>query len=111
VVSEIGFSDVLSLAQTIGIVGTLVLTLYFSKRQIQSLSIGQQTRVLNDLYDKFHNMAELAMEDPSIQKVIDNEGEPSRELAFSFYVLWICSHAYAMRQRKAILNGQGGYSG
>jgi len=34
-VSEIGFSDVLSLAQTIGIVGTLVLTLYFSKRQIQ----------------------------------------------------------------------------
>ncbi len=29
----------LSLAQTIGIVGTMVLTLYFSKRQIQSLKI------------------------------------------------------------------------
>jgi hypothetical protein len=102
VVSEIGFSDVLSLAQTIGIVGTMVLTLYFSKRQIQSLSIDQQTRVLNDLNEKYHNMAELAMEDPSIQKVIDNEGKPSRELAFSFYVLWICSHAYAMRQRKVL---------
>ena len=83
-VSEIGFSDVLSLAQTIGMVGTMVLTLYFSKRQIQSLSIDQQTRVLNDLNEKYHNMAELAMEDPSIQKVIDNEGKPSRELAFSF---------------------------
>jgi len=34
-VSELGFSDALSLAQTIGIVGTMVLTLYFSKRQIQ----------------------------------------------------------------------------
>ena len=52
----------LSIAQTIGIVETMVLTLYFSKRQIQSLSIDQQTRVLNDLDEKFHNMAELAME-------------------------------------------------
>jgi hypothetical protein len=101
-VSELGFPEMLSLAQTIGIVGTMVLTLYFSKRQIQSLSIDQQTRVLNDLNEKYHNMAELAMEDPSIQKVIDNEGKPSQELAFSFYVLWICSHAYAMRQRKVL---------
>jgi hypothetical protein len=54
------------------------------------------------LNEKYHNMAQLAMEHPSIQKVIDNEGKPSRELAFSFYVLWICAHAYAMRQRKVL---------
>ena len=54
----IGFPDMLSMAQTIGIVGTMILTLYFSKRQIQSLSIDQQTRVLNDLDEKFHKMAE-----------------------------------------------------
>ena len=96
----IGFPDMLSMAQTIGIVGTMVLTLYFSKRQIQSLSIDQQTRVLND-FEKFHKMAELIMEDPSIGKVIDNQ-VPSRELAFSFYILWICSHAHAMRQRKVL---------
>jgi hypothetical protein len=101
-VSEIGFPDMLSLAQTIGIVGTMVLILYFSKRQIQSLTIDQQTRVLNDLNEKYHKIAELTMEDPSIQKVIDNEGKPSRELAFSFYIIWICSHAYAMRQRKVL---------
>ena len=47
-------------------------------------------------------MTELAMEDQTIQKVIDDEGKPSRELAFSFYILWICSHAYAMRQRKVL---------
>ena len=56
-----GFSDVLTLAQTIGIVGTMVLTLYFSKRQIQSLTIDQQTRVLNEMDEKFHNMAELVI--------------------------------------------------
>src|SRR5438128_1955979 len=101
-VSEIGYSEVLSLAQTIGIVGTLVLTLYFSKRHIQSLAIGQQTRVLNDLDEKFHKMAEIIMADPPIGNVIDKEGKPSRELAFSFYILWIFSHAYAMRQRKVL---------
>jgi hypothetical protein len=97
----IGFPDMLSMAQTIGIVGTMILTLYFSKRQIQSLLIDQQTRVLNDLDEKFHKMGELILEDPSIGKVIDNQ-VPSREMAFSFYILWICSHAHAMRQRKVL---------
>jgi hypothetical protein len=45
----IGFFDTLSIALTIGIVGTMVLTLFFSKRQLQSLSIDTQTRGLNDL--------------------------------------------------------------
>ena len=47
-----GFSDMLSIAQTIGIVGTMVLTLFFSRKQLQSLSIHDQTRVLNDLDSK-----------------------------------------------------------
>jgi hypothetical protein len=34
--SVLGFSDMLSLAQTVGMVGTMVLTLYFSKKQVQS---------------------------------------------------------------------------
>jgi hypothetical protein len=55
-VSELGFSDMLSIAQTIGIVGAMVLTLYFSKRQLQSMSIDQQTRVRNDLNEKYHKM-------------------------------------------------------
>jgi hypothetical protein len=54
---ELGFGDVLSLAQTIGIIGTMVLTLYFSKRQIQSMSIDQQTKVLNDFDEKVRKMA------------------------------------------------------
>jgi hypothetical protein len=103
----IGFSDTLSLAQSIGIVGTMVLTLYFSKRQIQALSSEQETRVLNDLNQKFHNISMLAMEDPSIIRVMDNRTSTvdypnKKEVAFSFYVLWMCAHAYAMRQRKVL---------
>ena len=99
---SIGFTDALSLAQTIGIVGTMILTLYFSKKQIQSLSIDTQTRGLNDLGEKYLKIVERAMEDPSIQGVIDNEIKLSREEAYSFYILWICSHAYAMRKRSVL---------
>src|SRR5438270_13813029 len=103
----IGFSDTLSLAQSIGIVGTMVLTLYFSKRQIHALSIDQETRVLNDLDEKFHNMTMLAMEDPSIASVIDTrEYANKRETAFSFYILWTCAEAYAMRQRNVIADDE-----
>jgi len=105
---EIGFADMLSLAQTIGIVGTMVLTLYFSKKQIQYLSTDTKTRVFNDLNEKFLRFAELGIVDPSIQKVIDNESKPSRELAYSFYILCICSHAHAMRQRNILSDNDWG---
>jgi hypothetical protein len=98
----IGFSDMLSIAQTIGIVGTMVLTLIFSKRHIQSLSSHQQTRVLNDLDEKVRKMAEIIIEKPSMQKVIYKLEKPSEELAFGYYILFICSHAYSMRQRKVL---------
>jgi len=102
---EFGFGEVLSLAQTIGIVGTLILTLYFSKRQIQSLSIDQQSRVLNDLDEKIHKTTELMLERPSLQRVVDNPDKlgstasESEEYLFSYYILSVWSHAYAMRQR------------
>jgi hypothetical protein len=57
-VSELGFSDILSVAQTIGIVGTMVLTLYFSKSKYRVSRLTNKP-VLNDLNEKYHNMAEL----------------------------------------------------
>ena len=101
----IGFSDMLSIAQTIGIVGTMVLTLIFSKRHIQSLSSHQQTRVLNDLDEKVRKMAEIIIEKPSMQKVIYKLDRPSEELAFAYYILFISSHAYSMR-KKNVLNDE-----
>ena len=102
---ELGFSEMLSIAQTIGIVGTMVLTLYFSKKHIQSLSIHQQTRVLNDLDEKVRKMAEIIIEKPTMQKVIYKLEKPSEELAFVYYILFICSHVYSMRQ-KNVLNDE-----
>ena len=94
----------LSVAQTIGIAGTMVLTLYFSKRQIQSLSVDVESRVLNDLDEKIHRMGEMIIERPQLGKVITNiqTDRWSVDLPFAFYVLYICFHAYSMRQRKVL---------
>jgi hypothetical protein len=69
---ELGLSDVLTIAQTIGITGTMVLTLYFSKRQIRSLSLDVETKVLNDLGEKIHRMGEMIIERPELGRVITN---------------------------------------
>jgi hypothetical protein len=37
-----------------------------------------------------------------MQKVIYKLEKPSEELAFAYYILFICSHAYSMRQRKVL---------
>jgi hypothetical protein len=54
------------------------------------------------LGEKFLKMGEHATEDPSIRRVINSEINISRENAHSFYILWICSHAYIMHKRNIL---------
>jgi len=100
--SELGLAEYFGMAEALGIIGTLFVILYFSRKQMQSLSVDLQTKVLNDLDEKVHKMVEIIVEKPSMQKVIYNIENPSEELSFAYYVLFICSHAYAMRQRKVL---------
>ena len=99
---ELGLAEYFSMAEALGIIATLFVILYFSRKQTQSLSVDIQTKVLNDLDEKVRKMAEIIVEKPSMQKVIYKLENPSDELAFAYYILFICSHAYAMRQRKVI---------
>jgi len=82
----------------------MIFTLYFSKRQIQSLSIDVETKVLNDLGEKVHRMGDMIIERPELGKVItDIQADRwSVELPFVYYVLYICSHAYDMRERRVL---------
>jgi len=50
-VLNIEISDVLSITQTIGIIGTLLIALRFSRRQVKDLSVDTETKVLSDLDD------------------------------------------------------------
>jgi hypothetical protein len=100
--AELGLAEYFSMAEALGIIATLFVILYFSRKQMQSLSVDVQTKVLNDLDEKVRKMAEIIIEKPSMQKVIYKLEKPSEEIAFAYYILFICSHAYAMRQRKVL---------
>ena len=105
--ADLGFGDWLSLAQTSGIIATLLMTLYFSRKQIQGITTDVETRVLNDLDEKIHRMGELLIERPDMLRVIaKTRPELNEHLVFSYYVLYICSHAYHMRERKILSDNE-----
>lgn len=105
--ADLSFDDWLTIAQTVGIVGTMLLTLYFSKRQVQGITVDVETRVLNDLDEKIHRMGEILIERPSLLKVIaKGRPEADEQGVFTYYVLYICSHAYHMRQRKVLSDNE-----
>ena len=88
---DIGIIEIIGLGAPLGIIGIMIIVLYFSRKQAQGFNVDIETKVLNDLDEKVRKMAEIIIEKPSLQKVmykLDN-------------ILFISSHAYAMRQRKS----------
>jgi hypothetical protein len=61
-VLDVGISDMLSIAQTAGIIGTLLIALFLSKRELRDLSIDIETKVLSDLDEKMHRLEEHLLE-------------------------------------------------
>ena len=99
---EVGIAEYFGIGEAIGIIGTMFVVLYFSRKHMQRLTVDVKTKVLNDLDEKVRKMAEIIIEKPSMQKVIYRLEKPAEELAFAYYILFICSHAYTMRQRKVL---------
>jgi hypothetical protein len=101
-VTEIGLAEYSSMAEAIGIISTLFVILYFSKKQMQSLSIDLETKILNDLDDKINGLTQKMIENPSLIKVVSKDEDFSSELAFSYHILYTFAHAFHMYQRKVV---------
>ncbi len=100
----LGFSDVLSLVQSIVLIGALAVTLYFSSRQVRSQKVDLETRVLADIDEMHQNLSANLQEDPSLMKVINSQlpGESRKERHFAYQILLMCAHTYHMRERKIL---------
>ena len=101
-VLDVGISDILSIAQTVGIIGTLLIALILSRREVKHLSIDIETKVLSDLDEKMHRLEEHLLERPELASVINNVQSLSPEAVYAFDVLNVFSHAYDMRERKVL---------
>jgi len=105
-VLNLEISDLLSISQTIGIVGTLLIALFLSTREVRNLSIDIETKVLSDLDEKVHRLEEHLLERPKLAKVINNVRSLSPERVYAFDVLNVFSHAYDMHERKVLNNNE-----
>ena len=105
-VLNLEISDLLSISQTIGIVGTLLIALFLSTREVRNLSIDIETKVLSDLDEKVHRLEEHLLERPELAKVINNVRSLSPERVYAFDVLNVFSHAYDMHERKVLNNNE-----
>ncbi len=52
--TEIGLAEYFGIGEALGIIGTMHVLLYFSRKQSRSLSVDIETKVLNDLAQRMH---------------------------------------------------------
>ena len=105
--AELSVSELISLAEAVGIISTLFVIFYFSRKGVKAVSVDIETKVLNDLDEKIHGMAEMLVERPELVKVLNkSQSSLSPDLVFAYYILYACAHAFHMRQRKVLSDNE-----
>jgi hypothetical protein len=107
--AELGIAEYFGIGEALGIIGTLFVVLYFSRKQMQSLSVDIETKILNDLDDKMHGMVDMAIDRPELAEILDRDAaSQSPKVAFAMYVLNVYAYAFHMRQRKVLRDNEWG---
>ena len=107
---ELALVDYFVMGEAIGIVATFVVSLYYSRNQMQKLSTDIESKILNDLDDKMHHLSELAVARPNLAEIFDrNAGSQSPKVACAMYALNVFPYAFRMHPRRILrkneLNG------
>src|ERR671933_2189079 len=104
---ELSLVDYFVMGEAVGIVATLLVSFYYSRRQMQKLSTDIETNVLSDLDDKSNELTRLAIEKPQLMKIFSNvDSDLTEEFAFTYHVLYTFAHAYHMYQRKVVSDNE-----
>jgi hypothetical protein len=75
---------------------------------MRNLSVNIETKVLNDLDEKTHGLAEMLVHRPELVKLLNKKHQSSQtpELVFAYYILFTYSYAFHMRQRKILSDNE-----
>jgi len=105
--AELGLVDYFVMGEAVGIVATLFVSFFYSRRQMQKLSVDIETKVLNDLDEKIHDLTKIAVKKPQLIKIVsDADSDLSEEIAFTYHLLHTFAHVYHMRQRKVVSDNE-----
>jgi hypothetical protein len=69
---EVGIAEYFGMAEALGIIATMIVVLYFSRKQMQALSVDIETKILNDLDERIHGITQMGVERPELVKVVSN---------------------------------------
>lgn len=104
---EVGIAEYFGMAEALGIIAAVFVVLYYSRKQMQALSVDIETKVLNDLDEKIHGLTQIGVQRPELIKVISNvKSDWSPEVAFSYHILYTLAHAFHMHQRKVLSDNE-----
>jgi len=107
IMSEIGLAEYFGIGEAIGIIATLFVILYFSRKQMQTLSVDIETKILNDLDERMHQITNIMIERPELIKVVSKvESEWSSEVAYAYHILFTFAHVFHMRTRKVLSDNE-----
>ena len=105
--TEVGIAEYFSMAEALGIVATLFVILYFSRKQMQAQSADIETKILNDMDERIHDLTRMGVERPGLIRVVNNvERDLSSDVAYSYHILYTFAHAYHMRQRGVVSDNE-----
>src|SRR6187200_3280501 len=68
----VGIVDYFVMGEAVGIVATLFVAFYFSRKQMQKLSIDIETKVLSDLDEKMNDLTRVTIEKPQLMKIVSD---------------------------------------
>ena len=105
--SELGLVEYFSMAEALGIITTMLIVLYFSRKQTQALSVDIETKVLNDLNEKMQALTKTAIERPELIKIVSNvQANWSAELGYAYDILNTFAFVFQMHQRKVLSDNE-----
>jgi hypothetical protein len=105
--SELGLVEYFSMAEALGIIATMFIVLYFSRKQTQALSVDIETKVLNDLNEKMQGLTKTAIERPELIKIVSNvQANWSAELGYAYDILNAFAFVFQMHQRKVLSDNE-----
>ena len=81
--AEFALVDYFIMVEAIGIVATLVVSFYYSRKQMQKLSVDIESKVLSDMDEKVNDLTRLTIEKPQLMKIVSNvDSYQTEEIAF-----------------------------
>jgi len=105
---EIGIDGYFSIGGALGILGSMFIVLYFSRKQMKTLSTDIETKILNDIDERMREITQIGVGQPELIKVISNipANYSSPEIAFAYYILYTFEHVFHMCQRGVLKDSE-----